>query len=1278
MKCKFALLYLFIVATFSVYAQPIESSTAYNLNWQGGQKWYANTFSKSVIAFEGAVYPNENQLPYFNQRFPAEPSFSYIVSIENPVYVNLSADESLLLPGNADLNENPQIETQILKERGNSLLDITVFPFVKRSGQILKLKSFVLKTEKSNTPQKMQAATRHTYAANSVLANGKFVKIKIVNSGVYKLTFEDLNSMGISPASVRIFGYGGAVLEQSFLIAKTDDLPELSIYMEKGSDGVFNAGDYILFYAQGVNKWSYDKSKGMFTHVINPYSSYGYYFVTSDAGTGRKIETKTTTLPDNPTVLPVDEFIDYNVYEKESVSLCLSGKEFYGDIFNERTNVDISFNFPNPVLTNSTKVRMDVAASSSVSSAFELNLAGGQTKTLRLGGISDTDEYTKGIGATGTYTFLPEKEVFTFNLKYIKPTSISTGYLNYLEINTRRYLKMSGSVMQFQNVDYLGMNGFNQYRLSDADAKVQIWDITDPQNTYQMPTQMVNGRLTFTDSNNEVKNYLAIDPTASGVFSKPEIVGVVSNQNLHALPPVDMVILTHPNFLSQAETLAQAHREIDQLTVAVVTTEQVYNEFSSGAPDATAYRWIMKMLYDRALASGNISDMPKYLLLFGRGTFDNRRLWPAMSGENLILTYQDENSLVQTLSYVTDDYFGFLDDNEGTQIPGHLLDIGVGRFPVSTKEEATTVVEKTINYMKNTKKGIWKNQLCFLADDGDAALHMRDADNITTILGRNYPAYQINKIYLDSYLQEVSASGETYPLARTQFHDLLRNGLFLLDYTGHAGAAGWTDELILTVNDVKSLTNQQLPLWVGATCNFLQFDVKAVSAGEQVVLNPYGGGIGIFSAARPVYASENYTINRLFCDYLFKKNNGKHNRIGDAIVSAKNNIGYEINKLCYVYMGDPALKMNYPTTYNVKTMAINDNVEGNDTLRAMSVVNIKGIIADEAGNKVENFNGELSIVIYDKIQTIKALDNHKDFFNPEKPEEWDSKKFKFNYRPNILFSGKAVVTNGEYSFTFMLPKDIKYNYGGGRINYYAYDGSTDAEAQGYFESFVVGGTNPDIVNETDGPEMNLYLNSENFVSGDQVNESPLFIANINDINGINRVGSGIGHDLLLTIDNDPSQSIVLNDYFQSAANSYTNGVVKYKLSDLENGKHTLTFKAWDLLNNSSTQALDFEVVKGLSPNIFKVYNYPNPVKTGTTIVVEHDRPETILNTTVDIFDLSGRRIWWFNQSNADEVSWDMIGNDGIKVKQGIYLYRVSINTNNSDIESKTNKMLIIE
>ncbi len=1265
MKQKIILSFLFALLTFSLLAQSSVVMSSYRLNWQGVQQWKAGDYNKPVIALENAVYIEENQLPWLNKRIGADMAFEYSASVDNTVYMPVPKEESEIVLSAMIPGEEPKVKTSVLRERGNSFLDINVFPFVLRDGQLMKIKSFDLAITKTASAQKSKAATIHSYAPNSVLADGKFVKIRIVNSGVYKLTYEDLSSMGVSPANVRIFGYGGAMLEQSFLVPKADDLPEVAIHMEKGADGVFNAGDYILFYAQGINKWKYDSSINIFTHTINPYSSYGYYFVTSDKGVGKIIEQQSIAPSDENDFQTVNEFTDYSVYENELKSLAQSGKEFYGDYFGDSNPKSITFNFPNPVLTNSTKVRIDVASTAPVISSFYLALEGAQKQSLMVAKKSD-DTYEKAKGANATFTYTPVKDAFNFSLSYSKPSSIASGYLNYIEVNTRRYLKMSGSVMQFQNVDNLGFVGYKQYQLSDAGSKIQIWNITDPLNIYRVPTQTVNGLLTFTESASEINYYIAIDPTAASAFSKPEVAGVVANQNLHALAPVEMVILTHPRFLKQAETLAQAHRDIDQMTVGVITTEQVYNEFSSGAPDATAYRWVMKMLYDRALASGNTADMPKYLLLFGRGTYDNRKLTND-SGENLILTYQAENSLVQTQSYVTDDYFGFLDDDEGLQPTNHLVDIGIGRFPVITVDEAQIVVDKTIGYMKNTNKGSWKNQLCFLADDGDGALHMTQSDEVASLLINKYPSYQVNKIYLDSYNQETSASGESYPLARMHFHDLLKNGLLYLNYTGHASSTGWTNEKILTVNDVKSLTNKQLPLWLGATCDFLQFDLKAVSAGEQVLLNPYGGGIGIFSAARPVYAAQNHTINMRFSEYLFKRNNRQHNRIGDVVAYAKNNVGAEFNKLSYVYMGDPAVKLNFPTDYNVSTTAIDDGIElGRDTLRAMSVVKVSGIIDDGSGNKIENFNGELTMVVFDKTQRINTLNNHGDG------------AMSYFDRPNTLFSGRAMVKDGEFSITFMLPKDIKYNYGTGRINYYAYDKTSEKEAQGYYENFIVGGSNKDVVAETIGPEMKLYMNSENFRSGGKVNETPLFIAHLSDVNGINRVGSGIGHDLLLVVDNDPKQSYVVNDYYQTAENDYTSGVVRYKLPELAPGKHSISFRAWDLLNNSTVQTIEFEVVKGLIPTIFTINNYPNPVSNGTRIIVDHDRPETILNTKVEIFDLSGRQIWSFSQANADEINWNLIRADGQKADAGIYLYRVTISTKNSDTYSKSNKMIIIE
>ena len=1261
MKIKYLFFSFFVVVSAWCSAQNAYS-TSHKLNWTGIEKWFADSSSVQVISFQNAHYPSENRLPYFNYRIPAG-NYSYKAVLSNSVFEPVSTEEARILSDAAVFSSEPVMETRYLVDRGSRLFDVQILPFVFRDGKFFKLISFDLSISETALPQQAKNAFTHSFASSSVLAQGKFVKVKLAETGIYKLTYEDLVSMGINPANVRLFGYGGGVLDQNFTQTKPDDLPEIPIWMEKGSDGIFNSGDYILFYAQGVVRWSFDKNKSMFVHKNNSYSQYGYYFITSDAGVGRKIESKNIEVPADATIYQVDEFTDYQLYEKDLQNLTKSGKEFYGETFSNTLSYSFTFNFRNVIKSNTLKLSIDVATSSMENSSFSLNLNGSQNKTLSV--IKNSgDNYEMAKSASAIYTLTPDNDILTFNITYNKSTSTSTGYLNYIEINARRKLIMQGVAMRFQNVDFLGKSAYNAYTLSNANSNVQIWDITDSQNIYRVATtSLPDNKLSFVASGNEFHQYVAIDPSSGTSFAKPEIVGVVANQNLHALQPSDLVIITHPDFLSQAESLAQTHRDKDGLSVNVATTEQVYNEFSSGTPDATSYRWFVKMLYDRAYETNNTADLPKYLLLFGRGSYDNRGIVPN-SGDNLILTYQADNSLVLTSSYVTDDYFGLMDDSEGTQVPSDLLDVAVGRFPVTTTQQASDVVNKTINYIENKEKGIWKNQICFLADDGDNALHMRQSDSIAVTVAKNVPAFQINKIYLDAFVQEVNASGQSYPLARSRFHNLLRSGMFLLDYTGHAGYAGWTNENILTTADVKSLSNKNLPVWMAATCDFLQFDVKPVSAGEYVILNSVGGGIGLFSAARPVYASQNFYINKYFVENLFKKN-GDYPRVGDAVRLAKNSIGTENNKLSYIYLGDPAVRLNYPDQYKVITSKINDSeVLGKDTLKALSTATVSGFIADQNGNKVSDFNGTVEIVVYDKVEKITTLNNEGDG------------TLTYYDRSNTLFSGKVKVVNGEFTFTFLLPKDIKYNYGSGRINYYAYDETNNFEAQGYFENFLIGGSSTNLPNDNIGPEIDIYLNSPEFVSGGKVNETPLFVANISDENGINTVGSGIGHDLLLTVDNDPNKTYILNDYYTAAENSYQQGTVSYKLSTLQEGKHTLTFRAFDLLNNSTSDTIEFEVVKGLAPVIFSVYNYPNPVREQTKFVIQHDRPETLLTTTVEIFDLSGRKIWMFSQTSADEVTWNLTTSNGEKVQKGIYLYRVSIRTENSSLTSRTNKIIV--
>jgi Peptidase family C25 len=1144
-----------------------------------------------------------------------------------------------------------------------------------KSKSLVLILFFILLTCNSN------AASLHKYAASSVLANGKFVKIGIVESGVYKLTYEKLLAMGMDPQNIQnihIFGYGGSVLEQDFLRPKIDDLPEIPIYVEKGSDGVFGPGDCVLFYAQGVVKWTYDSSDSIFTHTNNPYSKYGYYFVSSNAVNtpGKRIETKSSvTIPTDAVVKDITEFIDYKVSEKDLRSLPRSGKEFYGDDFNSILNYNYAFNFPNIITTrsNALKVKLDVAAASSTTSNFTLQLNGTQSQILSTQARSSTDQYQMATEASSIFSFNPLGDDLLFSVNYNKPTTISIGYMNFLEVTARRSLKMTGSVMQFQNADSLGLGYYNRYLLSNATANVQVWDISNPQDVRIVPTIFNNDTLSFTDSTYTLKQYIAIDtntdPRVSSLIPSPINDAVVPNQNLHGtMQQADLVIITHPSFISQAQALAQAHRDKDNLIVEVVTTDQVYNEFSSGTPDATAYRWVMKMLYDRATVP---TDLPKSLLLFGRGTFDNKKILSREpeSGDNLILTYQSDNSLSQTVSFVTDDYFAYLEDNEGTNIStnNNSMDIGVGRFPVSTTQQASDVVNKVIAYMNNNSKGYWKNQICFLADDGDTGLHMQQADHSASSIVQNYPSYQVNKIYLDAYVQEVSASGQTYPLAKLHFQNLLRSGLFMLNFTGHASPAGWTNEQILSTADVNNLSNTKLPFWWAATCDFMQFDGKTVSGGESVLLNPVGGGIGIVSAARPVYAAQNERLNRLFSDNIYSKVNGVQQTVGAVISAAKNNISPEINKLCYIYMGDPALKLSYPSNYSIITTKVNENtVFGNDTLRALSVASISGIVADQDGNAVNDFNGKMHAIVYDKSEQITTLNN-----------DGDGEAFTYIDRPNALFSGDAVVKNGKFKFTFILPKDIKYNFGTGRINYYAQDDSANVEAQGYFENFIVGGSNPNFIDDTSGPAVNLFLNDSLSIAS-KVNETPLFMASISDVDGINTVGGGIGHDILLTIDKDSYNSYNLNEYFQAEIGSYTKGLVKFKLPELADGTHTLSLRAWDLLNNSTTKSMTFEVQKGLAPVIFSVSNWPNPVVTNTRFVIVNDRPETLLSATVEIIDLSGRVLWNSGpRASIDNLSWDLTSNSGQKVKPGIYFYRVNLKTTNSQASSKTNKLLIV-
>lgn len=885
------------------------------------------------------------------------------------------------------------------------------------------------------------------YTINSVLSENRFYKIRVAQSGVYKLTFEQLLSMGIDPANVRIFGYGGAVLNRDLAKISQDDLPEIAIWLEKGDDDIFNAGDYILFYAQGAISWSYDKNRSMFTHTNNTYSNYGYYFVSSSDGGGKRIQTRNIQLPNNVTPNVISEFNDYQVHERDVISLIRSGKEFYGEVFKEITNYSFDFNFPNIVRSENTVIaRCEVVANSAKTSTFTLSLDANQDKTINVNAVSFGDPYERGKATNATLSYTPHNDACRFNLSYASQNNFSVGYLNYLEVNARRRLIFAGDVMEFRDVDYLGTETWGRYEMNCTNPNVVIWDITNHSDIEQIEVNSNAGIISFTDSCKSLKNYLAINPKNASAFSSPEIMESVPTQNLHAINQADMVIITHPDFLEQAERLAEVHRTKDQFIVAVVTTDQVYNEFSSGTPDATAYRRFIRMLYDRALANNKPDEKPKYLLLFGKGSFDNRKIL-SDSGDNLLLTYQADNSLSETWSYVTDDYFSYLENGEGVNNGSYTMDIAVGRFPVTTVQQAADVVNKTINYINNADYGSWKNELSFVSDDGESNVFMNMTDLLAKTISTDFPLYHANKLYLDVFPQTNINYPPTCPAATEKLISSINSGMFYINYTGHGFEGGWAHENLLSTTDIANLRNQYLPLWISASCDFMKFDGKVISAGEQVILNPVGGGIGILAAARPVYASQNFSLNKVLLQSLFTPENGNYLRVGDVILKSKNSIPPEINKLSFIYIGDPAVRLNYGDEYIVETQQINgSDISESDTLKTNSTNIIQGSITDGNNRKIDNFNGSLYLSVYDKEQSIVTLGD----------ELYNEAPFKYNDRPMLIQSEAIPVISGDFSYSFLLPDNQSDEYGIGKIIYYAKDEANKYEAKGFLSDFTIG------------------------------------------------------------------------------------------------------------------------------------------------------------------------------------------------------------------------------
>ena len=1095
------------------------------------------------------------------------------------------------------------------------------------------------------------------YASESVLNSGKWVKIQVAEDGIYKLTAADLKKMGFSNLDkVAVYGYGGWPLDEDFSTTYIDDVPEVAVW---------RSADYLLFYGKGPRKWEYSSSDKSFIHTNNPYSNYGYYFVSEKETTGRTMEKAASAAG---ATLQVTTFDDYVLHEEELVSVNSSGRELYGESFTSTLSRDFTISVPG--ITND-EGKATLSFISRGNGTITMNVDG---NALISGSVSvPSDEYEVARELYRERAWMADKgETVKVNIGY-STTGHKNVHLNYFRLQMKRQLKVYDNYTFFRSLSARG--NASRFVIQGADASTLVFDVTDGVNPQQMETSLNGTELSFSiPASASLREFVVVKPSQ---IKAPVTVGEVANQNLHALPQQDMIIIAQPNFTTQAERLAEAHRTKDNLTVRVVTPESIYNEFSSGTPDATAYRRFMKMFYDRKTSE---ADAPKYLLLFGDGSFDNRKLtsaWKSVDMSNMLLTYQTENSL-SSQSYVIDDYFGFLDDADNKKsLQNKKLCLGIGRFPIRTVEQATQMVDKVISYMENKNTGSWKNNLCFMADDGSntdgfMTEHMEFADQLAGYVESEHPEFLVNKLYYDAYKKDMTAG--TYPDVRSGLQKLLKDGLLLFNYTGHGGTTALSDEKVLTQTDINQFTYTHLPVWVTATCDFTRFDDLNTSAGEDVFLNKSSGGIALFTTVRVAYSRPNFPINDNVIRNLFERNNGRRRTLGEVMQATKNTLS-SVYKLGFCLIGDPAVKMAYPE-FGMKVTTVNgQSVDGNSiSFKALEKITVEGEVLDASGQLVTDFTGIVNPTVKDSKVTVTCLKNsNKD----------DSPAFTFTDYPNTIFIGNDSVRNGKFSFTFTVPKDISYSNLQGKMNLYAVDTESGNEAQGNFDNFIVGGTSDTAETDTIGPEIRaLYLNDTTFVDGGQVNTTPYFVAELWDKSGVNITGSSVGHDMMLVRDESTVLSYNLNSYYELLLGEDGTGIVKFPIPALEPGKHTAEFWVWDILNNSTVRTFTFEVVEGLKPFLFDVIATPGIAREQVTFHLMHNRPESWMRVGIMVYDLAGRQLWKHEESGTSglfenyTVSWDLTSG-GARMRPGVYIYRAAISTDNSKDATKARKFIIL-
>lgn len=1264
---------LIVLSFISTTGFAQQSTThSFTLNWVEGTR----------PQFDGAgEFSQDPRLPVYSYRFalPGKVKLDAMIraTATAPFNVNGVSPE-YVIPRDYYIGATTE------QERGKWYGRVWLMPIRGTKGQYEK----ILSGEIIITTAPVQVITTRSgpnFKDNSVLASGNIHRISVDQSGVYKIDYNYIkDKLKTDPATVDVnrigvYGNGAGRIPQWNNAPRIDDLEQVATHSEGLQDGRFDPGDFLMFYAEGPDQWTYSAQEKIYHMDKNIYDVINSYYIILNGPTRNAMSHRDNAANGSYTS---SSSLVYQRLEDEKVNLLGrfrapgSGQEWYGDEFSVQNSKDYTDRFDlSGILPDDTmyyKVRF--AARSGSLSTFYIGF--NQKEFSRNVGSVVLDYYEASFAndAVVQGQFKTTEVINKIQLRYPSANGINTrGWLDYIELNFwRNNQYKSGQALQIRDprASYLGIP---TYSATNVPAQAMVWDVTHPFHPVHQAYTGTNN-ITFSSgvTGGDVPNEFIIFNPSSDV-KEPVYVSPVANQNLHQINRADMVILYYDDFESAATTLANHRRSHSQLEVVTVPVSQVFHEFGGGSKDPAAIRDFARMIYSR-------DPQFKYLLLMGDATYDYLNRSPELPYHNFIPAFESEESLDPIRSFPSDDFYALLDDDEGNTLKG-ALDIAIGRFPVSTNEEALSLVNKIIYYDKNPATlGDWRQRVVMVADDQDENTHLNQTEKLAVNKASKYPDLNIEKIYLDAYPQESTPGGDRYPAVAADLDLNVNKGALTVTYIGHGGQNGWTQERILGINQAQSYNNlNNMPLFITATCSFAGYDEPSfTTAGEHLLINPDGGAIGLMTTVRAVYSGSNERLTENVLKIVYESDQpGKLPGIAEILRRSKN-VGIDsidINARKFTLLGDPSLVLSIPR-YHIELTEINGKNAGEaDTLSALEKSTISGVVTDDNGEVLTSFNGKISLTVFDKVQVRKTLANDEDSFVRN-----------FVTQDRQLFKGAATVSSGTWTIEFVLPKDIDFNYGNGKMSFYAENGVTDAA--GYYSAFTIGGVSPDGLTDDKPPVIQLYMNDDNFVSGGITSANPEIYAVLSDDFGINVSGTGIGHDVEAILDNDDKNSFILNDFYEASLDDFTRGEVRFPLKGLAAGKHTLKLTAWDLANNPGEAYIEFLVLDDDGPVLTHVLNYPNPFTTSTNFQFEHNRPGVEMNLQVLIYTINGRLVKTIDRQGyisdgfrVDDLPWDGLDDSGGQLAKGVYVYKIKaafkVNGGTEIVNSDAEKLVIL-